>query len=82
MTNRPLLEDQVRVSKMTTEELVEALMPQTLWQKMSFWLFRHNEFLWTVIRWKWFDIREGSEDADKYRPWYIKLKRKLFGGNK
>lgn len=79
---RPTLEDQIRVSKMTCEECVEALMPHTFWQKLSFWIYNHCESLWHIIRWKWFDMWEGTEDADKYRCWIIKLKRKFFGGNK
>lgn len=76
-----ILEDQITVSKMTKEELIDCLMPHGFRQKIDFWIFCHCEFLWHVIRWKWFDVWEGSENADKYRPWYIKLKRKFFGGN-
>lgn len=79
---RPTLEDQIRVSKMTREELIEVLRPHTLLGMVNFWIFRHCELLWHIINWNWFDLWEGTEDADKYRSWYIKLKRKLLGGNK
>lgn len=79
---RPTLENQIRVSKMTDEECVKALMPHGFWQRANFWIFNHCRLLWCIIRWNWFDAFGGMEDADKYRPWYIKLKRKLFGDNK
>jgi len=82
MTDRPTLEDQLAVSKMTNEDCVDALMPHVFWQTLSFWMFTYCEFLWRIIHWNWFDIWEETEDADKYRTWYIKLKRKLFGSNK
>lgn len=80
--DRPTLEDQIILSKMTREELIDQLMPHGLWQISSFWLHRHCKLLWCVVRWNWFDIWEGSENADEYRAWYIKLKIRLFGGNK
>lgn len=79
---RPTLEEQIAVSKMTEEELIQALMPHTFLERMEFWIFCHHKLLWHIICWNWFDILEGTEDADKYRSWYIKLKRKLFGDNK
>lgn len=78
MMERPTLEEQIRVSKMTDEELVQLLAPPG---NVDFWIHWHFEFLWRVIHWNWFDIWEGSEDADKHREWFIKVKRKLFGGN-
>lgn len=79
---RPTLEDQIRVSKMTREELIDCLIPHTFWEKVNFWIFCHCELSWHIINWNWFDIWEGSESADKYRSWYIRLKRKFWGGNK
>lgn len=79
---RPTLEEQIRVSKMTREELIECLMPSGSYQRFDFWVHNHCILVWRVINWNWFDIWEGIEDADKYRSWEIKLKRKLFGGNK
>jgi len=79
---RPTLEEQIRVSKMTREELIDLFRPHGFWQKVSFWMHWHCESLWHIVRWKWNDMWEGTEDADKYRCWAIKLKRKLFGGNK
>jgi len=79
---RPTLEDQIRVSKMTDRECVEALLPHTPFGKVDFWLHWRFSLFWSVIHWNWFDIWEGSENADKYRSWYIKLKRHFFGGNK
>jgi len=73
---RLTLEDQIKVNKMTDEECVKALT-----SGVSFWIFCRSKFLWTIIYWNWFDIWKGSENADNYRPWYIKLKRKLLGGN-
>lgn len=78
---RPTLENQIKTSKMSGEELVDCLMPHGFWQKVDFQLHWHFNFLWRVIHWNWFDVYEGMGDADKYRTWYIKLKRKLFGGN-
>lgn len=75
---RPTLEEQIAVSKMTDEELVELLRPP----RVKFWLYRHCNLLWSIVYWNWFDIWEGIEDADEYRSWYMKLKRRLFGGNK
>lgn len=80
--SRPTLEEQIRVSKMTDEELREFFLPHGLWQWVDFRIHWHLTFLWHVIHWNWFDIWEGSENADKYRSWDIRLKRKLFGGNK
>lgn len=81
-SQRPTLEEQIKVSKMTEEELVECLMPHGFWQTLSFWMHNHCELLWHILYWHWFDVWEESENADKHRPWYIKLKRQLFGGNK
>ncbi len=75
---RPTLEEQIRISKMSDKELIEVLRPP----RVRFWIFRHFELLWHIIHWNWFDIWEGSENADEHRSWYMKLKRRLFGGNK
>lgn len=56
---RPTLEAQIRVSKMTEKELRNFLTPAS---RLEFWIYCHCERLWHVI--------------------YIKLKRKLFGGNR
>jgi len=78
---RPTLEEQIRISKMTDKECIEALVPSKGLRLINFWIYRHCELLWRIVHWNWFDIWEGTEDADKYRSWYIKLKRRLFGGN-
>lgn len=78
---RPILEEQIMASKMTDEECINALLPQTFLDEIDFWLHNHCLLIWRIIKWNWFDIWEGSEDADRYRSWDIKLKRKLFGGN-
>jgi hypothetical protein len=77
--NRPTLEEQIRISKMTDKEAIKALAPE---RNIDLWIHRHCSLLWHIIHWNWFDIWEGTEDADKYRSREIKLKRKLFGGNK
>ncbi len=74
MLEKPTLEEQIRVSKMTDGECIKALTGG--WH---FWVFRHSELLWTILFWNWFDIWEGSENANSYRSWYMKLKIKLFG---
>ena len=79
---RPTLEEQIRISKMTEEEWIEALLPHGFWQRLDFWMHNYLLLLWRIIHWDWFDVFEGLEDVDKYRPWYMKLKIKLFGGNK
>jgi len=53
---RPTLEDQISISKMTDEECVYALMPHGFWQRLDFWIFCHCEFLWNLIHWNWFNI--------------------------
>ena len=79
--NRPTLESQIRLSKMSEDELKDLFLPHGFWQKLDHQIFLHFESLWEIIHWNWFDIWEGSEDANKYRSWGIKIKRKLFGGN-
>lgn len=77
---RPLLKDQIKANRiLTDEELIKLLAPP---RNIEFWIFRHSELLWQILWWNWFDIWEETENADEYRTWYMKLKRKLFGGNK
>ena len=76
---RPTLEDQIRANKLTDDEVMEFFKPVG---RVEFWIYCHFELLWHIIYWNWFDVWEESENADKYRTWYIKLKRQLFGGNK
>ena len=76
---RPTLEAQINASKRADEEIEKFFRPPG---KFGFWIYCHLNLLWHIRYWKWFDIWEGCENADKYRPWCIKLKRKLFGGNK
>ena len=80
--DRPTLEAQIGVSKMTRDELMELLLLHTPLKWISFWLHNHCLIVWRIIYWNWFDIWEGSENADKYRSWDIKIKRRLFGGNR
>jgi len=56
MADRPTLEEQIRVSKMTMEELIDCLAPHGLWEKLSFWLHNHCNPLWHLYRWNWFNI--------------------------
>ena len=55
---RPTLEEQIRVSKMTDEELIKLLM---LPSKIEFWLFRHSQFLYSLLYWSWFCIWCGKK---------------------
>lgn len=80
--NRPTLGEQIAISKMTDEECIKALLPQTSLGKIDFWLHNHCLLVWRIVHWNWFDTWEGSENADKYKSWDMKLKRRLFGGNK
>ena len=52
---RPTLEDQITVSKMTDEECIEALVPRKGRLGVDFRIFCHWEFLWHLIHWNWFD---------------------------
>jgi len=84
---RPTLKEQLQVSRvpsqdMSSEELVGLLLPRGAKEAVKFWIFRHCKLLWCIVYWNWHDIYEGSENADQYRTWYMKLKRKLFGGNR
>lgn len=58
---RPTLEEQIRVSKMTRDELVECLMPHGMQERFSFWLHDYCLFLWRVIFWKWVNIWTGEK---------------------
>ena len=78
MVGRPTLEDQIALSKMSGDELIQLLRPHTFLGWCSFYLHWHCESLWHVVCCKWFDIWEGTEDADGYRCWAIRLKRRLL----
>ncbi len=85
---RPTLKDQIdydeMMDNMTDQELQDYFSPVTMFgsQRLDLWVSTHCELLWHIIHWSWFDIWEGREDADQHRRWYMKLKRRLFGGNK
>jgi len=52
---RPTLDEQIRISKMTDEECIEALVPSKGWQSIDFRIFCHCKVLWQLIHWNWFD---------------------------
>ncbi len=85
---RPTLKGQIdldeKIDNMTDEELEKFFSPVTMLgsQRLDLWVDSHSELLWRILHWCWFDSSEGSENADEHRSWYMKLKRKLFGGNK
>lgn len=87
---RPTLEEQIKASKATSGETAQSFKPTdeeiaqmfTPVGRVDLWIYNHCELLWHIIHWCWFDIWEGIEDADEHREWFIKVKRKLFGGNK
>ena len=69
--DRPTLEEQIRVSKMTEEELVKALLPHTPFERVSFWLHSHCPFVWRVVRWNWFNIWTEEKGFMKFaRHWF------------
>lgn len=56
---RPTLEEQIQVSKVTDEELIETLAPSKGWQGLNFWFFCHAKLLWRVIHWNWLEVMKG-----------------------
>lgn len=56
--DRPTLEQQIAVSKMTDEECMEAFKPHGFQEKVDFWIFRHTYRIWQTIHWNWFDPRK------------------------
>ena len=66
MNNRPTLERQIAISKMTDEECIDALIPHGFGGKLEFFIFCHFYFLWCIFRWKWYDKRTDSYSFKEY----------------
>jgi hypothetical protein len=64
--DRPTLEEQIRVSKMTDEECIDALIPHTFWGRIDFWLDCHCPLLWRILHWNWFNIYTGESGVVKF----------------
>ncbi len=63
---RPTLEEQIRISKMTDEECIKALLPQTPLGKIDFWLHNHCLLVWRIFKWNWFNIWTGEKGFIKF----------------
>ena len=66
--DRPTLEEQIRINKMTDEECIRALMTPLGW------IHNHCLLVWRIIRWNWFNIWTGEEGfilfaKHKFREW-------------
>jgi len=55
MDNRPTLEEQIAISKLTNEECIQLLMGRNKIERFDFFIFRHAEWLWHILHWNWFD---------------------------
>lgn len=66
MDTRPTLEEQIRISKMTDEELMDFFLPHGFWGRIDFFIFRHIHFLWCIYRWRWYDKRTDSYSLKAY----------------
>ena len=63
---RPTLEDQIRLSKMSREELIDLLMPHGLHQHINFWLHNNCLLIWRIKNWNWFNIWTGESGFRKF----------------
>ena len=52
--DRPTLEEQIAISKLTYEECMELIRPHG-WKKLDFFLHNNVRWLWSIIHWNWFD---------------------------
>ena len=53
--DRPTLEEQIAVSKLTYEECMELIRPHGL-KKVDFFLHQKVRWLWSILHWNWFDV--------------------------
>ena len=53
--DRPTLEEQIAISKLTDEECIKLIVPHDGLRGMDFFIFCHLEWLWHIIHWNWFD---------------------------
>jgi len=77
LNDRPTLADQVTISKMTDDELIDCFMPHGFWQKLDFWIFGCH-LLWNIIHWKWLDLRTDTYSFKEYwKSVWLKIRRKV-----
>lgn len=56
-SDRPTLEEQIAVSKMTDQELRDLLTCRhDFWRRLDLFIFCHSELFWHIIHWNWFCI--------------------------
>ena len=60
---RPTLEEQIRVSKLTDEELLRLLAPP---HNLELWMYGHCKLLWRIVSWNWYNC---MTDTTSFRNW-------------
>ena len=58
--DRPTLEDQLAVSKLTDEDCMRLLTGGNPLLRMDFWLHRNCRWAWHIINWNWFNVWTGE----------------------
>ena len=64
--NRPTLKEQIEVSKMTDEEIVDLFLPHGFWEKLDFWMCFHCLIIWRLANWNWFNVWTNEKSFVKF----------------